>query len=92
MSIPVPPPPPVPDPKLDATTLSTQLPQAQVENLRYKIIQIMESINGLLVTLNTGGMQLAAGPNDQIQRSPLENPHSSRKSLDSAYTKRGYWV
>lgn len=53
MSIQPPAPPPLPDPKLDATTLSNALPHSQLENLRYKIIQIMESIGNLIVTLNT---------------------------------------
>ncbi|CAE6463108.1 unnamed protein product, partial [Rhizoctonia solani] len=90
MSIPVPPPPPVPDPKLDATTLSTQLPQAQVENLRYKIIQIMESINGLLVTLNTGGMQLAAWPDLMTKYNVLlSKTHTLAASLSTPPTRKG---
>ncbi|CAE6339604.1 unnamed protein product [Rhizoctonia solani] len=90
MSIPVPAPPPVPDPKLDPTTLSSQLPQAQVENLRYKIIQIMESINGLLVTLNTGGMQLAAWP-DLVNKYNvlLSKTHTLAASLSTPPTRKG---
>ena len=48
-----PPPAPVLDPKIDATAAAAALPQAQLENLRYKITQITESITGLIVTLNT---------------------------------------
>ncbi|CAE6455503.1 unnamed protein product [Rhizoctonia solani] len=85
MSIPVP-----VDPKLDATTLSSQLPQSQVENLRYKVVQIMESINGLLVTLNTGGMQLAAWPDLMTKYNVLlSKTHTLAASLSTPPTRKG---
>ncbi|CAE6443682.1 unnamed protein product [Rhizoctonia solani] len=90
MSLPVPTPTPIPDPKLDPTTLSNRLPQAQIENLRYKIVQIMESINGLLVTLNTPGMHLAAWP-DLITKYNvlLSKTHTLATSLSTLPTRKG---
>ncbi|KAG9121386.1 hypothetical protein FRC07_002682, partial [Ceratobasidium sp. 392] len=61
MSAPIPALPPVPDPKIDPTTAASALPQAQLENLRYKITQIMESINGLIITLNAPQPGAVAG-------------------------------
>ncbi|KAH7338400.1 hypothetical protein B0J17DRAFT_422413 [Rhizoctonia solani] len=91
MSIPTPVPPPlIPDPKLDPTTLSSQLPQAQVENLRYKIIQIMEGINGLLITLNMPGMQLAAWPDLMTKYNVLlSKTHTLASSLSTPPTRKG---
>ncbi|CAE6449249.1 unnamed protein product [Rhizoctonia solani] len=91
MSIPAPaPPPPIPDPKLDPTGLSSQLPQAQIENLKYKIIQIMEGINGLLVTLNTGGMQLAGWPDLMNKYNVLlSKTHTLAASLSTPPTRKG---
>ncbi|CAE7182267.1 unnamed protein product [Rhizoctonia solani] len=90
MSIPAPAPPPVPDPKLDPTTLSSQLPHAQIENLRYKVMQIMESINGLLVTLNTPGMQLAAWPDLMTKYNVLlSKTHTLAASLSTPPTRKG---
>ncbi|CAE6430166.1 unnamed protein product [Rhizoctonia solani] len=88
MSLPIPT--PIADPKLDPTTLSNRLPQAQIENLRYKIVQIMESINGLLVTLNTPGMHLAAWP-DLITKYNvlLSKTHTLATSLSTLPTRKG---
>ncbi|KAL5634170.1 hypothetical protein ACGC1H_006114 [Rhizoctonia solani] len=90
MSIPPPAPPPIPDPKLDPTTLSNRLPQAQIENLRYKIIQIMEGINGLLITMNTPGMHLAAWP-DLITKYNvlLSKTHTLATHLSTPPTRKG---
>lgn len=62
MSVQAPPAVSVPDPKLDPTELASSLPQAQLENLRYKVIQIMDSIGNLIMTLNTPhGVGVAGG-------------------------------
>ncbi|KAF8603593.1 hypothetical protein BDV93DRAFT_556290 [Ceratobasidium sp. AG-I] len=94
MSAPLPPA-PVPDPKIDATASAAALPQAQLENLRYKITQITESITGLIVTLNTqqgngvaGG--LAAWPELMTKYNVLlSKTHSLAASLGAAPTRKG---
>ncbi|KAG8762417.1 hypothetical protein FRC12_009045 [Ceratobasidium sp. 428] len=100
MSAPAPPqaiPPPisVPDPKIDPTTAASSLPQAQLENLRYKITQIMESINGLMITLNApqpGGVAggLAAWPELMTKYNVLlSKTHSLAASLGAPPTRKG---
>ncbi|QRV93071.1 hypothetical protein RhiJN_21089 [Ceratobasidium sp. AG-Ba] len=88
-------PPPVPDPKLNPAELAASLPQAQLEDLRYKIQQIMESINGLMVTLttpqNTGvGGGLAGWPELMTKYSVLlSKTHSLAASLSAPPTRKG---
>ncbi|KAG8712457.1 Bud site selection protein, Revert to axial protein 1, partial [Ceratobasidium sp. 395] len=100
MSAPAPPqtiPPPLsaPDPKIDPTTAASSLPQAQLENLRYKITQIMESINGLMITLNApqpGGVAggLATWPELMTKYNVLlSKTHSLAASLSGPPTRKG---
>ncbi|KAG8741961.1 Bud site selection protein, Revert to axial protein 1 [Ceratobasidium sp. 414] len=95
MSVPAPAPPPIPDPKLNPTTAASSLPLAQLENLRYKITQIIESINGLMITLNApqpGGIAggLAAWPELMTKYNVLLSmTHSLTTSLNAPPTRKG---